>query len=187
MKKLLFLTTILFGSLLFSSCKEGFNFQEESLQQLSEELQNKFTEEAWYTSIIIRGQNGTHNTIVVDVTKDPNSLKQEQWAYEGSLWEKKSDISLAIEGEPTNYMFQIDKEISFKLAYDLIEKTLEDLKSEEGISDPLDVRTLSIRSSSEMNSKEDGILYTVTIYNENTAKSYSYVYYLNGNLKNKNL
>lgn len=187
MKKIVFLSTILISSLLYSSCKKGFNFQKESLIQLSEELQNKFTEDAWYTSIIIRGQNGTHNTVVVDVTKDPNSLKQEQWAYDGGFWEKKSNISLEIEGEPTNYMFQIDNEISLEFAYNLIDKTLEDLKNEEEILDPLDVRTLSIRSSSEMNSKEEGVLYTITIFNENTAKSYSYVYYLNGELKNKNL
>ncbi|HLS71491.1 MAG TPA: hypothetical protein VK027_07505 [Chitinophagaceae bacterium] len=187
MKKIVFLSTILISSLLFSSCKKGFNFQKESLIQLSEELQNKFTEDAWYTSIIIRGQNGTHNTVVVDVTKDPNSLKQEQWAYDGGFWEKKSNISLEVEGEPTNYMFQIDNEISLEFAYNLIDKTLDDLKNEEEILDPLDVRTLSIRSSSEMNSKEEGVLYTITIFNENTAKSYSYVYYLNGELKNKNL
>lgn len=187
MKKIVFLSTILISSLLYSSCKKGFNFQKESLIQLSEELQNKFTEDAWYTSIIIRGQNGTHNTVVVDVTKDPNSLKQEQWAYDGGFWEKKSNISLEVEGEPTNYMFQIDNEISLEFAYNLIDKTLEDLKNEEEILDPLDVRTLSIRSSSEMNSKEEGVLYTITIFNENTAKSYSYVYYLNGELKNKNL
>lgn len=187
MEKIVFLSTILISSLLYSSCKKGFNFQKESLIQLSEELQNKFTEDAWYTSIIIRGQNGTHNTVVVDVTKDPNSLKQEQWAYDGGFWEKKSNISLEVEGEPTNYMFQIDNEISLEFAYNLIDKTLEDLKNEEEILDPLDVRTLSIRSSSEMNSKEEGVLYTITIFNENTAKSYSYVYYLNGELKNKNL
>lgn len=187
MKKIVFLSTILISSLLYSSCKKGFNFQKESLIQLSEELQNKFTEDAWYTSIIIRGQNGTHNTVVIDVTKDPNSLKQEQWAYDGGFWEKKSNISLEVEGEPTNYMFQIDNEISLEFAYNLIDKTLEDLKNEEEILDPLDVRTLSIRSSSEMNSKEEGVLYTITIFNENTAKSYSYVYYLNGELKNKNL
>lgn len=187
MRNLSLILLIVLGGL-FTSCKDGYNFEEESLQILSTDLQEKFTDDAWYTSIIIRGQNKTHNKVTVDVTTDPNSLKQEQWAFESGFWEKKSNISLLIQaGEPTDYMFKIGQEIDFETVSKLIETSLTDLKESENITDILDVRMVSIKSSPEMNNKEEGILYTISIFNMTTAKSYSYVYHLDGRLKNKNI
>ncbi len=187
MRNLGLILLIVIGGLL-SSCKDGYNFEKESLQVLSTDLQEKFTDKAWYTSIIIRGQNKTHNKVTVDVTEDPNSLKQEQWTFESGFWEKKSDISLLIQaGAPTDYMFQIGQEIDFATVSQLIEKSIADLKDVENITDLLDVRMVSIKSSPEMNNKEEGILYTISIFNMTDGKSYSYVYHANGNLKNKHI
>jgi|SRR5690554_2263771 len=187
MRNLSFILLIALSGL-FTSCKEGYNFEKESLQMLSTDLQDKFTTDAWYTSIIIRGQNKTHNKITVDVTTDPNSLKQEQWAFESGFWEKKSDISLLIQaGAPTDYMFKIGQEIDFETVSELIDKSLVDLKESENITDILDVRMVSIKSSPEMNNKDEGILYTISIFNMTDGKSYSYVYHANGNLKSKHI
>lgn len=175
-------------SVFMSSCKDGYNFEGASLQKMSSDLKNKFTEDAWYTSIVIQGQNNTHNSITVDVTQDPNSLKQEQWTFQSGLWEKKSDITLLIQaGKPTDYMFKIDQEINFTMVRNLIDQSLKDLKEGEKITDPLDVRLVTIKSSPEMNNKEEGILYTISIRNMETDKSFSYVYKLDGTLKAKHL
>lgn len=187
MKKISILLLVTFSSLMIS-CKEGYNFEAESLQKMSEDLKEKFSNDAWYTSIVIQGQNNTHNSIIVDITTDPNSLRQEQWAFQSGLWEKKSDISLLIQsGQPTDYMFKIDQEINFLFVRKLIDESLNDLKEQENITDPLDVRLVTIKSSPEMNNKQEGILYTISIRNMDTDKSYSYVYHLNGTLKTKNI
>jgi len=153
---------------------------------MNEELKNKFGENAWYTSIVIRGKNGTNNTITVDQTDDPNSLKQEQFSYSNGFWEKKTDISLRIDGgQPQDYMFQLDKEVSIEKLYALMEESLATLEKEEGVSDA-HVSFTSIKSSNEMTRKVDGIIYTISLYSNGENKSYSFVYNLNGELKSFN-
>lgn len=182
------LLLIVIVGLSFTACKESPKFEKDGMLELNGKIKDKFSNDAWYTHINLKGSNDEINTIVLDVTNDPNSLKQEQWALESGFWEKKSNITLRIDaGQPTDYMFQLDKEVSFSKAHDLMQQSLEDLKNNEDISDNLEIRGLTIRSSEEMNSKEDGILYTVTIYNKDSSKSYSYVYYMNGKLKDKHI
>lgn len=171
-----------FLALILSSCSGGYNFSTQSMEQLNKDLQSKFGSDAWYTSIVLKDNgSGKKNIVTVDVTKDPNSLRQSQWILRGE-WEKSTDISLRIDGgKPEDYMFQLDKEASLNMLDKLIEKAKEELKKQENVSDA-EIKVGSIISNNEMRDKQSGIVYTLSFYSKSMDKSFSFVFNLNGEL-----
>lgn len=184
MKSLSVLPLILFAFLL-SACSGSYTFEASSLDKLNTDLKTKFGEDAWYTSIVLKNNSSGKNIVTVDVTKDPNSLRQAQWVLRGE-WEKSSDISLRIDnGKPEDYMFQLDKEVSFKMIGKLIQQSIDQLKNEENIVDAT-VQTASAITKNEISNKQSGVLYTISLHSAAKDKSYSFVYNLDGSLKDFN-
>jgi len=172
------------GFLLFS-CKSGFERNKTGMEKLSQELKEEFGPDAWYTSIEIAG-NGSDDVVTVDETKDPNSLKQEQWSQYQGFWDKKSDITLSIEGaRPESFMFQLDKEVSLGLLGELMEKSVQQLKTEKQVDDGV-VTLAQVRASKQMNTKAEGIYYSISVESKKARKSYNFVYRLDGSLKQLN-
>lgn len=183
--KFLNLIPLVILTFLISSCSGGYNFNADSLSKLNTDLKAKFDEDAWYTSIVLKDNGKGRNIVTVDVTKDPNSLRQAQWVLRGE-WEKSSDITVQIaNGKPEDYMFQLDKKVSFNLLSKLINSSIDQLKAEENITDAT-VETASIISKSEIRNRESSILYTISLHSAAQDKSYSFVYNLDGSLKDFN-
>lgn len=175
----------LFICFLFASCSGGYGFDEPSLTRLNTDLKAKFGEGAWYTSIVLKNNGSGKNIITVDVTKDPNSLRQAQWVLRGE-WDKSSDISLQIaNGKPQDYMFQLDKQVSLDQLSKSIKNSIDELKNQENIVDAT-VETASIISKNEKLRNESGILYTISLHSDAKGKSYSFVYNRDGSLKDFN-
>jgi hypothetical protein len=170
---------------LLFSCKSGFEHNKAGMEKLAKELKEEFGPEAWYTSIELANSGGSDDVVTVDQTKDPNSLKQEQWSQFHGFWDKKADITLSIQGaEPKSFMFQLDKEVSLTKLGELMEQSTKQLQ-EKGIEDA-QVILAQIKASNQMNTKAEGIYYSISLQSKKKAKSYNFVYNLDGSLKNLN-
>ncbi len=167
------------------SCKSGFKHDSAGMTQLSSELKAEFGEDAWYTSIELVNNGGSDDLVTVDVTRDPNSLRQEQWTLFHGFWDKKANVTLTIQGaEPRSFMFQLDHEVRLSLLGTLMERSRKVLEEEKGIQDP-QVLTAQIKSSNQMNSKQEGIYYSISLRGKKEEKSFNFVYDLNGTLKSR--
>jgi hypothetical protein len=170
---------------LFFSCKSGFEHNKAGMEKLGKELKEEFGAEAWYTSIELANSGGSDDVITVDQTKDPNSLKQEQWSQFHGFWDKKADITLSIQGaEPKSFMFQLDKEVSLTRLGELMEQSMKQLQ-QKGVEDA-QVILAQIKASNQMNTKAEGIYYSLSLESKKKGKSYNFVYNLDGSLKSLN-
>ncbi|WP_118950701.1 hypothetical protein [Taibaiella helva] len=177
----LFLATPLF---LFS-CKSGFEHNRAGMEKLNKELKEEFNAEAWYTSVELANSGGSDDVVTIDMTKDPNSLKQEQWSQFHGFWDKKADITLSIQGaEPKSFMFQLDKEVSLGKLGDLMEASRKQLAAKG--ADDAQVILAQIKASTQMNTKEEGIYYSISFESKKQNKSYNFVYNLDGSLRKLN-
>ncbi len=179
------LKTVLLCALpfLLYSCKSGFEHNKAGMEKLNKELKEEFGPEAWYTSIELANSGGSDDVVTVDQTKDPNSLKQEQWSQFHGFWDKKADITLSIQGaEPKSFMFQLDKEVSLSKLGELIELSQKKLATEQDAGDS-QVILAQIKASTQMNTKAEGIYYSISLESKKKKKSYNFVYNLDGSLK----
>jgi len=168
--------------LCFASCKSGFEHNRAGMEKLNTELKNEFGADTWYTSIELVNNDGSDDVITVDKTNDPNSLKQEQWSQFHGFWDKKANITLSIQGaEPKAFMFQLDKEVSLGMMGTLMERSVEKIRSEKN-ADDAQVVLAQVRASNQMNSKSQGIKYTVSVESKKIGKHYHFVYNLDGSL-----
>jgi hypothetical protein len=184
--KHLSLSIIALFSLVLFSCKSGFEHNKAGMEKLNAELKEEFGADAWYTSIELTNSGSDDDIITVDQTKDPNSLKQEQWAQFHGFWEKKADITLQIEGaKPESFMFQLDKEVSLSRLGSLMELSQKKLKEEKNITDG-EVTVAQIKASNKMNTKAEGLYYSISLQSKKAGKSFNFVYDMQGNLKTLN-
>lgn len=180
------LIIVLFFSLFMFSCKSGFEHNKTGMEKLNKELKEEFGADAWYTSIELVNSGGSDDVVTVDETKDPNSLKQEQWSQFHGFWEKKADITLSIQGaEPKSFMFQLDKEVSLSKLGELMEQSQKQLRDEKKIEDS-EVVLAQIKASNKMNTKQEGLYYSISLQSKKTSKSYNFVYGMDGTLKTLN-
>lgn len=168
----------------FSACRQSYTFDAAGMQQISTELDEKFGTDAWYTAIIL-GLDGQHSKLIVEQTNDPASLTQRQWIKLGEDWQKSAEITIRLDGgKPQDYMFQLGNEVDLALLGNLIADARHRIE-EKGVSDAK-VRLASVNSSTKMNRKEEGITYTVALKSPSANKDYSFIYNLDGSLKQFN-
>ena len=166
------------------SCKSGFEHNKAGMEQLNKELIDEFGANAWYTSIELENSGSSSDIITVDQTNDPNSLKQEQWSQFHGFWEKKANITLSIEGaEPKSFMFQLDKEVSLPKLGELMVQAKSLLSDKKQFKDG-EVVLAQVKARNQMNNKEEGIYYTISVKSKAAGKSFLFVYDINGALKN---
>lgn len=173
-------------TVLFFSCKTTYEYNAEGMQQLTQALEERFGADAWYTGITIRTVSNDGTAVIVEETKDPNSLKQVQWMKRGDSWEKVADVALQIHnGKPQDYMFQLGKQASLTTLNNLMQQCREKLAELEQVTDA-EITFASIKSTNEVRNRDERILYTISFHAPANDKSYSFVFDLNGKLKDFN-
>ncbi len=172
--------------LLSFACKSGLEHNKAGFEKMSSELIGKFGADAYYTDLEMVANIGSEEGVMVTETKDPASLKQEQWLrYGGGEWEKQADVSFTAEGgDPKLFMFQLNKEVSLSKMGDLLQTSKDQLLKEKNVTDPAVIQA-SVKSYNKMNSKETGIFYYITLRDKSSQKDYNFVYDLKGILKSK--
>lgn len=169
--------------LLLFSCKSAFEYNQAGMEKLNKELIKEFGADTWYTSIRLLGNKGADDQVIVDLSRDPNSLQQERWVQSVGFWNKDADITLSIQGaEPKSFMFRLDKEVSLSKLGSLIEQSRKKLQEDKHIEDG-EVNMAQVESSNQMNSREQGIHYAVTLTSKKAGKSFYFIYKLDGSLK----
>lgn len=185
MKLKLILGALLLCNLLFS-CKTKYEYNAEGMGKLNDALKEKFGPDAWYTGITIRTISPDETAVIVEETKDPNSLKQEQWMKQSDSWEQLSNVALQIQnGKPEDYMFQLDKQASLSKLNDLMQQCRQKLLEVEEVNDA-EITFASVKSANEVRSANERILYTISFHSGAKDKSYSFVFDINGKLKDFN-
>ena len=164
------------------SCATKLEPNKAGFEKLQTELVSKYGADAYYTDLQMTLTAESEVSVLVTETKDPASLKQEQWLrYGGGEWEKQADVAFTVEGaEAQSFMFQLNKEVSLSTMSDLLEKSKLQLEKEKQVKEPIFI-SVAISSKHQMNSKETGIFYYITLLDATSQKDYRFVYDLKGN------
>lgn len=167
-------------TIIMPACKSGFEYNKTGFLKLNDELKKEFGKDTWYTDLQIVSNRGSDDAVLITETKDPASMKQEQWAQYHGTWEKQADVSFTSAREdPSAFMFQLDKEVSLSTLADLLEKSKIELKDKQHIDSTLFVMA-AIKSDNRMNTKKQGIHYFITLRSAADQKDYAFKYDLNG-------
>lgn len=137
----------------------------ESVDKFIGLLNEKFTEEAGYMQIILTYNEQIGNTAIVQVTKDINSNKVEEWMYTSGTWQQKSEITMEVpEGaSPADFMFQL-KDLGITGLADMVVKAKTKVTTEKDMKDVVCTSASFImpdRRQSE--NKVEDVLQSVTI------------------------
>lgn len=164
------------------SCNAKLEPNKTGFEKLQAELISKYGADAYYTDLQMTLDVESAVSVLVTETKNPASLKQEQWLrYGGGEWEKQADVVFTVEGaEAKSFMFQLNKEVSLSAMANLLEKSKAQLMQEKQVKEPTFVSAV-VSSKHQMNSKETGIFYYITLLDAASQKDYRFVYDLKGN------
>lgn len=167
----------------FTACNQtekGGYQTAESFGNLKKELTDKFGKDAYYTDFNVTNND---NGIVVSVTetKNPSSLKMEQWTSLNGGWTQNSEVTLEISGgaKAEDFMFQLDKIMNIELLGKLIEQSKQKVITEKKIKE-ITVKTVM------MNAPKDGNFnttkYFITLEPKQGGTTFNFWYNLDGTL-----
>ena len=154
--------------------KKGFS-------ALEQNIKNEFGKDAYFTDLTITYNKAIGNIIGVTVTKEPASLKMEQWNSTKGNWTQNSEITLEVpQGtEAADFMFQLGEKINLSKLGELVQTSIKTLKDEKNIENP-------ILQMAAINFPENGDIvkteYLVMLQPENGGTTFTFQYRLNGNL-----
>jgi hypothetical protein len=183
LKKINLLFTVIVLTLLMS-CGGGISGQSASangFKSIEKELKLKFGNDAYYTDLTITHNRSIGNIVGVTVTEKSESLKMGQWNLTQDTWKQNQDIFIEVPkgSKASDFMFQLNENISlFKLG-ELVEKSSEQLTAEKNLDNPT-LHMASIKFPKNGNISETE--YLVMLKPENGGTTFTFSYKLNGEL-----
>lgn len=179
--KIKLMAIIAFLAVAFISCgkKKAYD-NADALGKLKTELVDKFGKDAHYTNFnVINDENGT--VVSVTVTKDPSSLKMEQWTSVNGSWKQNSEVTLEISGsaKAEEFMFKLDKIMDIDLLAKCVEEAKKKVVAEKKIAE-VSVNTIGMNAPSDGNFNTTK--YFITIKPKQGGTSFNFWYNLDGTL-----
>lgn len=171
--------------IILSSCGGGTSKQPanaEGFSAIENEIKDKFGENAYFTDVDVLYIEGIGNSITTTVTATPESLKMGQWDLTQNKWTQRSDISIEIpEGtQAKDFMFQLDNTFSLKKLGELVEQSIQKLKAEKDIENPvLSIASISFPDNGDVSKAN----YTINLKPESGGTTFTFIYALNGDLE----
>ncbi len=177
------LATTIVAAMMFTACnqtdKDGYQTAE-SFVKLKKELINEFGKDAYYTDFaVVNNDNGV--VVSVTQTKNPSSLKMEEWTSLNGDWTQNSEVTLEVSGDAKaeDFMFQLDKIMNLELLGKLVEQSKQKVITEKKIQE-VKVETVS------MNAPDDGNFnnakYFITVKPKQGGTTFNFWYNLDGTL-----
>ena len=154
----------------------------EGFGAIQDELNDKFGEDAYYTDLKILYVKSFGSVINTTVTEDPESLKMGEWNLTKGSWNQESEITLEVSdgSKAADFMFQLDDTVNLSKLGALVEKSIEQLKTEKNIENPvLSIAFIKFPKNGDMAKTE----YAITLEPENGGTSFSFYYTLDGELR----
>jgi|GEM_PF-444843 len=183
MKKTIIVNVLLFctGLFLLSSCG-GKNYTQDAkgYAELQSQLQSKFGADAYYTDINIAYDQSVGNIITVSETSNPSSLKMNGWVFMRGAWKQNTDITLEVEGgKPEEFMYQLGKSVDLAKVGGMIEASKKKLADEKKIEN-----TIATIVAVQMPKEGGQPTVFISLEPKNGGTKFSFIYDLEGNLKN---
>ena len=177
------LLTIIVTILLYSCGSSTSNqpANAKGFETIENELKDKFGKTAYYTDLTITYNQSIGNIVGVTVTEDPESLKMGQWNLTQDTWQQHSDITLEVPKgtKASDYMFQIGEAISLSKLGGLVEQSIQKLKDEKHLENPvLSTARVYFPDNGDVSKAE----YFVNLQPENGGTTFRFRYGLNGDL-----
>ena len=169
---------------LFSSCVSETSHQEANavgFTIIESELKSKFGNNAYYTDLAIIYNETIGNTISVTVTEAPESLTMGQWNLSQDSWQQNSEITLKVPDGTmaSDYMFQLNENINLSQLGDLVEKSIEQLKTEKKLKNPkLSIAHIKFPKNGDVSKTE----YAINLKPSLGGSTFSFYYKLDGEL-----
>ncbi|MFD2562924.1 hypothetical protein [Aquimarina rubra] len=158
---------------------------ETGFKAIENELKTQFGDNAYYTNVSITYNKSIGNTVIVIVTKDPESLKMGQWNLVQDSWGQNSDVTITIPDgtRATDFMFQLNDKINLAKLGELVEQSVEKLKTEKDLDNPtLSIANIKFPKNGDVSKTE----YTINLTPENGGTTFMFYYTLDGKLIKKN-
>lgn len=175
---------LIFSTVFITSCGGGSTTKEANAAGFSEiekEINDKFGNAAYYTDLSITHNKSIGNIIGVTVTKNPESLKMEQWNQTQGKWNQIAEVTIEIPKgtKATDFMFQLNETLNLKKLGELVEQSKAQLTKEKKLENPkLHIAAVKYPDTGEISKAE----YVVMLQPENGGSTFSFSYTLAGKL-----
>ena len=182
--KTLSIVFVLLLVLQITSCSSSTHNQPataEGFQNIENALKDKFGKDAFYTDLTITYNKSIGNIVGVTVTENPESLKMGQWNLTQDTWQQNSDITIEVPAgtKASDYMFQLGETISLSKLGALVEQSIQKLKDEKDIKNPiLSIAGLNFPDNGDISKAQ----YVINLQPENGGTTFSFYYTLSGDL-----
>ena len=179
--KLIAIVTML---LVWMSCGESISKEspnKKGFETIEKELKNKFGDKAYYTDVTVTYNKSIGNIIGVTVAEAPESLKMGQWNRAQGKWQQNSEITIEVPlgFKPIDFMFQLNDAISLSKLGELVEVSIEKLKAQKSIKNPvLSLASIKFPKNGDVSKTE----YLVMLQPENGGTTFTFRYQLKGDL-----
>jgi hypothetical protein len=153
----------------------------EGFAKIQDDLKSKFGNDAYYSDISVIYSPGDGITLKVTVTKDPASLKMEEWIHSSSVgWKQTADVSIEIpeDTDAKVFMYQLAGKFDLKKIGELVEQSAQKLADEKQIKGAV-LHTAVLHTADRPASEMD--IY-IAMEPENGGTSFNFHYDLDGNL-----
>lgn len=167
-----------------TSCSNSIQNQPataDGFQNIENALKDKFGKDAFYTDLTITYNQSIGNIVGVTVTEIPESLKMGQWNLTQGNWQQNSDIIIEVPvgTKASDFMFQLSETISLSKLGALVEQSIQKLKDEKDIKNPiLSIAGLNFPDNGDISKAQ----YMINLQPENGGTTFSFYYTLEGDL-----
>jgi hypothetical protein len=190
MKYFAFLVT--FFAFLFLACNsekttesEAYFESDDQFNELLSSLNEQFTENAGYQSIMLSFDERMGNTVLVKVSKDINKNIIEEWFYMNGNWEKAEEGKLELnDKEVSDFLFSLKDDYDLSLLLSIVNKSKEKVKAQFKVKNVL-CKSINLIMSKDRTSanKMDDLITQATVENEEDGTTYKINFDAQGNLK----
>jgi len=160
----------------------------ESNKQFSElvsDLNEQFSENAGFQSIMISYDKIMGNTILVKVARDINKNEIEEWFYMNGDWEKKDNSTLETGNRPiSDFLFSLKTDYDITQLMPMVKKSKEKLKSELKVQEVICKSVnLLMRNNRVSENKMDDLITQIALEPANGNGTYNVSLDARGNIK----